>query len=75
MTIAGRSASARMGGGMRAGARAMVVRCAMLGKVLYWLVVVAVSLAFVVGLILFLESRDESSLEGSGAPVPPSALI
>jgi hypothetical protein len=35
-------------------------------KVLYWLAVVAISLALVVGLILFLESRDQSSVE-SGA--------
>jgi len=38
------------------------------GKVLYWVAVVAISLLLVVGLILFLESRDDSSLdEGSGA--------
>jgi len=35
-------------------------------KLLYWLIVVAISLALVVGLILFLESRDQSSIE-SGA--------
>src|SRR5829696_990568 len=39
---------------------------AMLLKILYWLAVVAISLALVVGLVLFLESRDQSSLE-SGA--------
>lgn len=38
----------------------------MLLKVLYWLAVVAISLALVIGLILFLESRDQSSIE-SGA--------
>ena len=38
----------------------------MLLSVLYWLAVVAISLALVVGLILFLESRDQSSVE-SGA--------
>lgn len=32
-------------------------------KVLYWLVVLAISLALVVALILFLESRDQSSVE------------
>jgi hypothetical protein len=32
-------------------------------KLIYWLAVVAVSLALVVGLILFLESRDQSSVE------------
>jgi hypothetical protein len=38
----------------------------MLLKILYWLAVVVISLALVVGLILFLESRDQSSVE-SGA--------
>jgi hypothetical protein len=43
----------------------------MLTKILYWLAVVAVSFALVLALILFLESRDESSLEGGdGAAVP-----
>jgi cytochrome b subunit of formate dehydrogenase len=37
-----------------------------LGKILYWALVVAISLALVVGLILFFESRDQSSVE-SGA--------
>ncbi len=41
----------------------------MLLKLLYWLAVVALSLALVVGLILFLESRDKSSLEGADAQV------
>ena len=37
------------------------------GKVLYWLAVVAISLCLVVLLILFFESRDDSSLdEGRG---------
>jgi hypothetical protein len=35
-------------------------------KILYWAAVVAISLALVVALILFLESRDQSSVE-SGA--------
>ena len=38
----------------------------MLLKILYWAAVIAISLALVVGLILFLESRDQSSVE-SGA--------
>lgn len=38
----------------------------MLGKLLYWILVVAISLALVIGLILFFESRDQSSVE-SGA--------
>lgn len=45
----------------------------MLLKVLYWLAVVAISLALVVALILFLESRDQSSVE-SGALAPLSFL-
>jgi len=39
-----------------------------LGKVLYWLAVVVVSLALVVALILWFESRDESRVEGAAAP-------
>ena len=39
----------------------------MLLKVLYWVAVVAVSLALVVALILFLESRDQSSVESDSA--------
>ena len=37
-------------------------------KVLYWLAVLAISVALLVALILFLESRDESSVEGGWAP-------
>jgi cytochrome b subunit of formate dehydrogenase len=37
----------------------------MLLKVLYWLAVVAISLALVVGLILWFESQDASEVEGS----------
>jgi hypothetical protein len=37
----------------------------MILKILYWLAVVAVSLALVIGLILFLESRDQSKIEGA----------
>jgi len=40
----------------------------MLLKILYWLAVVAISLALVIGLILFFESRDQSSIEGAGTP-------
>jgi cytochrome b subunit of formate dehydrogenase len=43
---------------------------AVLAKLIYWLAVVAISLALVVGLILFLESRDPSSLEGSSVAPP-----
>lgn len=37
----------------------------MILKIIYWLVVVAISLALVIGLILFLESRDQSSVDGA----------
>lgn len=39
----------------------------MLLKLLYWIAVLAVSVALVVGLILWFESRDASELERSGA--------
>jgi hypothetical protein len=43
------------------------------GKVLYWLAVVAISLLLVVLLILFFESRDDSSLDESrSAPTSQS---
>ncbi|HKP20551.1 MAG TPA: hypothetical protein VJT68_03485 [Thermoleophilaceae bacterium] len=42
----------------------------MLLKILYWLAVVAISVALVIGLILLLESRDQSSLDsGTMAPL------
>jgi hypothetical protein len=41
---------------------------AMVLKILYWLAVLAVSLALVIGLILFFESRDQSSIEGAAGP-------
>ena len=44
----------------------------MILKVLYWLAVVAISLALVVGLILFLESRDPASVESGAWLVPLS---
>jgi hypothetical protein len=40
-------------------------------RVLYWVAVVAISLALVVGLILFLESRDQSSLESGALLLSP----
>jgi hypothetical protein len=36
------------------------------GKVLYWLAVLAISLALLVVLMMWFESRDSSELEGSG---------
>ena len=40
----------------------------MLLKLIYWLAVVAISLVLVIGLILFFESRDQSSVESSALP-------
>jgi hypothetical protein len=40
----------------------------MLLKILYWVAVVAISLVLVVALILFFESRDQSSVEGAASP-------
>ena len=41
---------------------------AVLGKIVYWIAVLAVSILLVLGLILWFESRDGSRLEGAGAP-------
>ena len=40
----------------------------LLGKVVYWVAVLAISIALLVALVLFFESRDSSQLENSGAP-------
>jgi hypothetical protein len=37
-------------------------------KILYWLAVVAISIALVIGLILWFESRDASEIQDSGHP-------
>jgi hypothetical protein len=37
----------------------------LVAKVLYWLAVFAISVALLVALMLFFESRDDSSVEGS----------
>jgi hypothetical protein len=42
-------------------------------KVVYWLAVLVISIAILIGLILFLESRDNSSVD-QGARGPTSAL-
>jgi hypothetical protein len=46
-------------------------------RVVYWVAVLAVSIAILVGLILLLESRDESSIEGGAwlAAVSPARLL
>jgi cytochrome b subunit of formate dehydrogenase len=42
----------------------------MLLKILYWAAVVAISVALVIGLILWLESRDASQVQESGSSEP-----
>jgi hypothetical protein len=39
-----------------------------LGRVAYWLAVLAISLLLVFGLLLFFESRDDSSVDGARGP-------
>lgn len=39
----------------------------LLGRILYWLAVVAISLALLVALVLFLESRDPGAVESARA--------
>jgi hypothetical protein len=40
-----------------------------LGKIVYWLAVLAVSIALLIALVLFFESRDESQVGGGTVPV------
>ena len=44
----------------------------MLKTLVYWLAVIVISLALVVGLILWFESQDESEIEGSSVSPPTS---
>lgn len=46
----------------------------MLAKVAYWTAVVVVSFALVVALILFLEARDQSSVEGAIRHLGPNLI-
>jgi hypothetical protein len=41
-----------------------------LGKVVYWLAVLAISLALVIALVLWFESQDESRVEGASPNGP-----
>lgn len=43
-------------------------------RVLYWLAVLIVSLALVVALVVFFESRDDSSLDGARSPATQRAV-
>jgi len=45
----------------------MLADLGLLGKIAYWLAVLAVSLVFLVLLVRFIESRDGSELDGAGA--------
>jgi hypothetical protein len=47
----------------------------MVGKIVYWLAVIAISLALVVALILFFESRDDSSLDDGAQRAPASLTV
>jgi uncharacterized protein YggT (Ycf19 family) len=38
------------------------------GKVIYWLAVLAISLVLLVALMMWFESQDASQVEGSGVP-------
>jgi hypothetical protein len=44
------------------------------GRIAYWLAVLAISLALVIGLILFFESRDQSQVEEGGAAPAPRGI-
>jgi hypothetical protein len=44
-----------------------IVASGVLLKILYWAAVLAISLALVVALVLFFESRDPTSVDGSAA--------
>ena len=48
-------------------------RVRLLGKIIYWLAVLAVSVALLIALVLFFESRDGSELQGSSAPLSAPA--
>jgi hypothetical protein len=52
--------------GFRPYASAQFVR--ILGKILYWLAVLAISITLLIALVLFFESRDESQVEGGAIP-------
>ena len=48
---------------------------AMVLKILYWIAVLAISLVLLVALILFFESRDDSSLDDESASRPTIGLL
>jgi hypothetical protein len=46
-----------------------------LAKILYWVAVLALSLALLVALVLFFESRDTSNIDRGALPGPVAALL
>ena len=46
----------------------------MLAKLAYWAAVIVVSLALLVALIVFFESRDDSALGQAGAALPSDGV-
>lgn len=54
--------------GGRQGGRAV----RMLGRVLYWLAVLVISLVLLIALVLFFESRDDSNLDTGAAAGQPA---
>jgi len=49
--------------------RKLRVRVRVLGKILYWTAVLAISIALLIALVLFFESRDSSNLHSVILPV------
>ncbi len=47
----------------------------LLGSLMYWFAVLIISLALVIGLVLLIESRDESQVEGRGGASSAPARI
>ena len=45
----------------------MLAELGLLGKIVYWLAVLVVSLIFLVLLVRFIESRDGSEVDGAGS--------
>jgi hypothetical protein len=50
--------------------RKLRVRVRVLGKILYWTAVLAISIALLIALVLFFESQDSSNLHSVILPVP-----
>ena len=44
-------------------------RMRVLGKILYWLAVLVISIILLIALVMFFEARDESQVENGAVPV------